>query len=77
MSSQAITNIRDALLKAFVEKAEAEAAVKKADETITALRNVLAGVPVGQQVAAEMAAEQAAVLAATDAKQAQVIPPTP
>jgi hypothetical protein len=54
-ASQQITQLEKALLKAFVDKAEAEATVKQAELTITAIRNVMAGVPMGQQLAAELA----------------------
>ena len=52
-AAQQIAAINSELLKAFAQKHDAEAAVKKADETIVALRNALAGVQLGQQAAAE------------------------
>lgn len=56
-ATSTVSNIRDTLLKAYIDKAEAEATVAKSNEAIVALRNVLAGIPLGQQIAAEIAAE--------------------
>lgn len=59
-ASQQINQLKESLLQALVEKADAESKIKKCDETIVGVRNVLAGIPLGQQVAAEIAAEAAA-----------------
>lgn len=59
-ASHQLEQLKQQLLQAYVEKDEAEARVKAADEKITAIRNILAGVGIGQQVEAERAASVAA-----------------
>jgi hypothetical protein len=54
-ASQQIQQITQKLTQALVEKADAEAKVKESEQTIIALRNVLAGIGLGQQLAAETA----------------------
>jgi hypothetical protein len=51
-----LAQLEKSLLQAFVDKHDAEAKVKAADEKILGIRNLLAGVPVGQQIQKEIAA---------------------
>lgn len=51
-----LAQLEKALLQAFVDKHDAEAKVKTADEKILGIRNLMAGVPVGQQLQKELAA---------------------
>lgn len=44
--------LQQALLKAFTDKADAEAKVKEADAQIVAIRNLLTGFQLAQQAAA-------------------------
>lgn len=48
-----VEQLKSQLLEAYVQKENGEAAVKAASEKITAIRNVLAGIPLGEAVAAE------------------------
>ena len=56
--SRQITQLNDQLLKAYIQKDNAQAQVDEANRQIQAIRNLMAGVPVGQQLAEEAAAEK-------------------
>lgn len=55
-AAQTVDAMQANLTKAFVERHDAESVIKRCDETITAIRNVLAGVQVGQKLSQEQAA---------------------
>lgn len=57
-----VAQMKDQLLAALCQKADAEAQVRKFDETIVSLRNALTGIQVVQQ-AAEADAKAAAAAA--------------
>lgn len=56
-ASRQITQLNDQLLKAYVQKDNAQAQADEATKQIQAIRNLMAGVQVGQQLAEEAAAE--------------------
>jgi hypothetical protein len=58
-ASQQVQNLRDQLLQALIQKEDASLALKGAEERITAIRNVLAGVGVGSELEQEKQAAQA------------------
>lgn len=58
-ASQQVQQITQKLTQALVEKIELDAKAKELEQTILALRNVLAGVGLGQQLAVETAPKPA------------------
>jgi len=54
--SQQIESLRQQLLQAYVHRDEAEKLKQQAEEKITALRNVFAGIGLGQQASEQAAA---------------------
>ncbi len=53
-ASTQLAQLEKSLLQAYVQKDEADAARAKAVESITAIRNLLSGVPLGQKVQGEI-----------------------
>lgn len=64
-TSETLSAMQTNLTKAFVEREDAQAAIKIADQTILAIRNVLAGVQMGQKLSAEAAEAAVATPAIT------------
>lgn len=54
-ATEQLANAKEALLQALVRKADAEAALKQADEQVQAIRNLLAGAEIGAKAEQEKA----------------------
>ena len=72
-AAEQIQALNQALTSAFIKKHEAEGTVADSDKTITAIRNLLAGVQMGQKLQDEVLAEKAAMAAVVN-KAAEVPP---
>lgn len=67
-ASKQVDQLREQLAAAFVEREDAQSAVKSAEEKIKAIRNVLAGIVLGQKLQQEIDAAE---------REAQQGPPQP
>jgi hypothetical protein len=61
-ASKQVEQLSQQLLQAYIKKHDAETQRAQAEEQITAIRNLMAGVPIGQKLQTEMTAQAATPL---------------